>query len=133
MASRVGSASAAKKRTSGSTRVAAVRDMDASYRCQSILTSINMKPRMRAGTPLRDDKMTLNQESIHDEVRARYADAAQAAGSGRSDSDAQASCCAPNGSIVFGDALYAAADRADLPEAAVLASLGCGNPTAVAD
>jgi arsenite methyltransferase len=77
--------------------------------------------------------MTLDQETIHDEVRARYAEAARAATGGRSDSAAQASCCAPDGSIAFGDTLYAAADRAALPEAAVLASLGCGNPTAVAD
>lgn len=33
----------------------------------------------------------------------------------------------------FGGALYADDDAAALPEAAVLASLGCGNPTAVAD
>ena len=49
------------------------------------------------------------------------------------DSDAQASCCGPDGSAVFGEILYDAADRATLPEAAVLASLGCGNPTAVAE
>ena len=34
---------------------------------------------------------------------------------------------------MFGEALYAAEQRGELPEAAVLASLGCGNPTAVAD
>jgi SAM-dependent methyltransferase len=34
---------------------------------------------------------------------------------------------------VFGEILYADADRAALPDAAVLASLGCGNPTAVAE
>jgi arsenite methyltransferase len=33
----------------------------------------------------------------------------------------------------FGGALYDTADAAALPEAAFLASLGCGNPTAVAD
>lgn len=33
----------------------------------------------------------------------------------------------------FGGALYGADDAAELPEAAFLASLGCGNPTAVAD
>jgi arsenite methyltransferase len=33
----------------------------------------------------------------------------------------------------FGEALYAAEERGDLPDAAVLASLGCGNPTAVAE
>ena len=33
----------------------------------------------------------------------------------------------------FGSALYTQLDRGDLPVAAVAASLGCGNPTAVAD
>jgi arsenite methyltransferase len=42
------------------------------------------------------------------------------------------SCCDPNAQV-FGPDLYAALDRASLPDAAVLASLGCGNPTAVAD
>jgi SAM-dependent methyltransferase len=77
--------------------------------------------------------MTLDQDAIHDEVRARYAEAALAASARRSDSDAQASCCGPDGTAVFGDILYADADRASLPDAAVLASLGCGNPIAVAE
>ena len=33
----------------------------------------------------------------------------------------------------FGEALYDAEQRGELPEAAALASLGCGNPTAVAE
>ena len=33
---------------------------------------------------------------------------------------------------IWGESLYTATDRASLPDAAVLASLGCGNPTAVA-
>ena len=78
--------------------------------------------------------MTLDETAIHDEVRARYAEAARAASAIRSDSAAQASCCGPDGSAaVFGEILYADADRAALPNAAVLASLGCGNPTAVAE
>jgi arsenite methyltransferase len=75
----------------------------------------------------------LDQDQIHDEVRARYAEAALAAGARRTDSNAKASCCGPDGSIAFGELLYDADDRADLPEAAILASLGCGNPTAVAE
>jgi arsenite methyltransferase len=35
--------------------------------------------------------------------------------------------------VDFGQALYEADQRAELPEAAVLASLGCGNPSAVAE
>jgi arsenite methyltransferase len=75
----------------------------------------------------------LDQDEIHDQVRTRYAEAALAAGSRRTDSDAKGSCCGPDGSAAFGEILYDATDRADLPEAAILASLGCGNPTAVAE
>ena len=74
-----------------------------------------------------------DQDRIHDEVRARYAEAATAAATRRSDSAAQTSCCGPDGTAVFGEILYDATERAALPEAAVLASLGCGNPTAVAE
>jgi arsenite methyltransferase len=80
------------------------------------------------------DQTVPDQTAIHDEVRARYAEAARSASAGRSDSAAQTSCCGPDGSAaVFGEILYADADRAALPDAAVLASLGCGNPTAVAE
>src|SRR5205085_9252225 len=45
------------------------------------------------------------------------------------------SCCADGDSDAakFGEALYDAEQRAELPEATALASLGCGNPTAVAE
>jgi arsenite methyltransferase len=69
---------------------------------------------------------------VHDEVRQRYAEAALAATANSRDSAAHASCCSPSGEVAFGDLLYTADERAALPEAAVLASLGCGNPTAVA-
>ena len=65
-------------------------------------------------------------------VRAKYAAAAQ----GVLDDGASA-CCSSGGVITpeqrtaFGEALYGD-DHAGLPGAAVLASLGCGNPTAVA-
>ena len=73
-------------------------------------------------------------DGITDAVRARYGDAAQAVLDRREQrSDAAASCCGPTGEAVFGEILYDEAERASLPDAAVLASLGCGNPTAVAD
>ena len=68
-------------------------------------------------------------------VRARYAAAARVAAGHQ-----QASCCGPEAAVVteeqraeFGAGLYAAEDRGALPDTAVLASLGCGNPTAVAE
>ena len=77
--------------------------------------------------------MTLDQQAIHDEVRSRYGELARAVTERPTEPEAQPSCCAPDGSIVWGELLYAADDRDSLPDAAVLASLGCGNPTAVAD
>jgi arsenite methyltransferase len=71
---------------------------------------------------------------IRERVRERYAAAAVQVRS----TDPGAGCCAPSeafdgGSEVFGAALYALADRDQLPDTAKLASLGCGNPTAVAE
>jgi arsenite methyltransferase len=73
-------------------------------------------------------------DPIVDEVRARYANAARAV-LDRSPEPlkATASCCGPAADAAFGELLYSELDRASLPDAAVLASLGCGNPTAVAD
>jgi arsenite methyltransferase len=76
--------------------------------------------------------MTTSSDALREEVRDRYADAARTASEG-----AAASCCGSSGccddaaGARFGEALYAAGDRDALPDAAVLASLGCGNPTAV--
>jgi arsenite methyltransferase len=73
-------------------------------------------------------------EQIVDEVRAHYADAARAVlDRSPEPSKAAATCCDPSGNAVFGEILYSELDRAGLPDAAVLASLGCGNPTAVAE
>ena len=69
-------------------------------------------------------------DAVTDEVRDRYARAARAVFELR---PAEEACCGPTGEVAFGDQLYDAADRQSLPEAAVLASLGCGNPTAVAE
>jgi SAM-dependent methyltransferase len=67
--------------------------------------------------------MSTTPKAIYDEVRDYYADAARAASSG-------ASCCGPD-QTKWGAANYD--DLGDLPDAASLASIGCGNPTAVAD
>jgi arsenite methyltransferase len=90
-------------------------------------------------------------EQLREEVRTRYAEAALAVS--RESSDAQlddglqvvdeccgtASCCpgtTAEGAVTvdasFGAALYAGVDQDTLPVQAVAASLGCGNPTAVA-
>lgn len=63
-------------------------------------------------------------ETIHEEVRGHYAAAAIRASQGTA-------CCGDPETI--GAALYSALEQAELPNAAVLASLGCGNPTSVAE
>ncbi len=67
------------------------------------------------------------------EVRDRAAAAALAVKDGMAADDwsAEAGCCDPKDGL--GVQLYDMMERRDLPEDAVLASLGCGNPTAVAD
>lgn len=79
---------------------------------------------------------------IREQVRERYAEAATAVAQGHDDAAAfdASGCCGSGdgesccgGTTVFGPKLYAALDDEQLPQEAVLASLGCGNPTAVAD
>jgi arsenite methyltransferase len=67
---------------------------------------------------------------IHETVRERYAQSAlQVLAHGEAASCGEA-CCTDGG--VSPD-LYSALERSELPDAAVMASLGCGNPLAVAD
>jgi arsenite methyltransferase len=75
--------------------------------------------------------------SIKDEIRERYAavarDASAGCGcSGQSCCD-EHGCCGDAGPDAFGASLYDPDQQSELPQTAVLASLGCGNPTAVAD
>ena len=79
--------------------------------------------------------MTTSADELREQVRSRYAESARAV-TGKSEGCGCGSgaCCADNAEGGgFGEALYAAEQRDELPDAAVLASLGCGNPTAVAD
>ena len=99
---------------------------------------------------------TLELNEVQERVRDRYAEAAIAASTATSKQEAAAgsvalagccgethaagccgettasSCCGP-ATGAFGLELYDAATRDGLPDAAVLASLGCGNPIAVAE
>jgi len=93
--------------------------------------------------------MTTTADELREEVRRRYAEAALAVegetkdgcgcssdccSDGSRESDCcDGDCCAETPSGSFGAALYDATERGELPDAAVLASLGCGNPTAVAE
>jgi SAM-dependent methyltransferase len=84
---------------------------------------------------------TRTADQTREAVRERYAAAARSVESGN------AGCCGPSesscgcgtdvpdacGGGEFGPGLYSGTERGSLPDAAKLASLGCGNPTAVAD
>jgi arsenite methyltransferase len=73
-------------------------------------------------------------DELREEVRRRYAESARAVTDGRGGCGS-GSCCGEEKSQAeqFGRALYAEEQIGDVPEAVTLASLGCGNPTAVAD
>jgi SAM-dependent methyltransferase len=79
-------------------------------------------------------------DELREEVRRRYAESARAVTDGSADCGCgSGACCADDsnanavGSERFGEIMYDAEQRGELPEAATLASLGCGNPTAVAE
>ena len=81
--------------------------------------------------------------TLREQVRERYATAAITVTSGQGTASCcddtggdGSSCCGPTDLEVddtFGSALYPATDRDSLPVSAVAASLGCGNPIAVAE
>ena len=94
--------------------------------------------------------MTTSETGLREQVRARYAAAASAVAGGQvggcGDSSAVQACCAPSESASccgappalevnesFGAASYSGDERAELPAEALAASLGCGNPLAVAE
>jgi SAM-dependent methyltransferase len=72
---------------------------------------------------------------MREQVRARYAEAALglADGSGCGCDCESTGCCGDEAETLLGRGLYAADERQEVPEAAALASLGCGNPVAVAE
>ena len=68
--------------------------------------------------------MSTTADELREEVRRRYAESARAV------SEGSEGCCGGGG---CGESLYDIASRSEVPGAAARASLGCGNPTAVAD
>jgi arsenite methyltransferase len=84
--------------------------------------------------------MTTTADELREEVRRRYAASARAVTEGTGGCGCgSGSCCSDEASTSnsqdagFGEALYSAEQRGELPDTATLASLGCGNPTAVTD
>jgi arsenite methyltransferase len=85
-----------------------------------------------------------DEDTLREQVRARYAAAATTVAGSQGDCGCgQPAGCGCDGGCCggaataeepgFGAELYAALDRDLLPDTALLASLGCGNPTAVAE
>jgi len=68
----------------------------------------------------------MRDDSAREAVRQRYAELASAAEQG-------GTCCTPSEQAVFGSSRYETDDLDALPERAAAASIGCGNPTAMAD
>jgi SAM-dependent methyltransferase len=75
---------------------------------------------------------TSTRDELREQVRARYAAAATTAHGCCGDSCC-GDGCGPSAEDGFGAALYSLDEQAELPDAARLASLGCGNPIAVAE
>jgi arsenite methyltransferase len=82
-----------------------------------------------------------SKDEVREAVRERYAEAAEVARAGAVASCGPGSCgCGGTDPIAleqefkdFGAELYSQGEQGELPDAAKLASLGCGNPTAVAE
>jgi len=72
---------------------------------------------------------------VREQVRERYAEAALglAEGNGCGCDCDSIGCCGEEATTLFGQGLYAVDERSGLPDTAVTASLGCGNPVAVAE
>jgi arsenite methyltransferase len=80
--------------------------------------------------------MVTTADQLREEVRRRYAESARSVTEGSGNCGCgSGSCCGDDtgDAGTFGEALYDAQQRGQVPEAARLASLGCGNPTAVAE
>ena len=83
------------------------------------------------------DDTTAHSTDLKEQIRERYAERArEVADSAKPASCCESVCCGatepvPNDELAHG--LYSVDETSDLPEAAVLASLGCGNPTALAE
>jgi arsenite methyltransferase len=94
--------------------------------------------------------MSESDAAVREEVRERYAAAARAVTNAGADAlallDSGDQCCGPAAATTesccgpvaevrgsFGSELYTSEEQGRVPTEALLASLGCGNPTAVAD
>src|SRR6266498_1196497 len=92
-------------------------------RRESSLTSFNVAARVINRNPSMNGGTVTE---LKETIRERYAEAARSAAAG-------SGCSGDAGPDAFGANLYEVLERDELPDAALLASLGCGNPVDVAD
>src|SRR5579871_5636780 len=85
------------------------------------------------------DSIAQDQDQLREAVRQRYAAAATKVAQEHAWAESalpvltDQSCCSTESASSISSNLYAVDEVAELPSAAVLASLGCGNPTALAE
>jgi SAM-dependent methyltransferase len=83
--------------------------------------------------------MATSADELREEVRRRYAESALAVTDGSAGCGCGSGACCDDSSASsinsekFGEVLYDVQEWGELPQAAALASLGCGNPVAVAE
>src|SRR5215210_7927323 len=75
----------------------------------------------------------MSTDDVKATVRERYGQAARQVAEGAQSSCCSTACCGGTTGDPITSNLYTEAETAALPEMAVLASLGCGNPTALAE
>jgi arsenite methyltransferase len=75
----------------------------------------------------------MSTQDLKTTVRARYGQSAREVAEGAKTSCCSTTCCGGTADDPITSDLYTPAETATLPEKAVLASLGCGNPTALAE
>lgn len=85
-----------------------------------------------AGAESTEKAAPADSAAIQAAVRAKYDSVAQAVASGKSGASALGCCGDSCGDPITSD-LYSEAETLGLPKDAILASLGCGNPTALAE
>src|SRR5947209_20495480 len=74
----------------------------------------------------------MSSEAIKEEVKSKYGEAARRVAGGGTGSCCATTCCGGDNDPITRD-LYDETQKGLLPDAALQASLGCGNPTALAE
>src|SRR5919112_6179360 len=83
--------------------------------------------------PVADQIASQTPEEVREIVRARYGEAARSVQNQQAASCCGSGCCSTESKDPITVGLYDESQTAGLPAEAVLASLGCGNPTALAE